>query len=307
MGVPNPKVSVLMSVYNGDRYVKEAINSILNQTFTNFEFIIIDDGSTDRTLEILTTYTEKDDRIRLASRENRGLTKTLNEMLSQSKGDFIARIDADDIALPERFDKQLQFLQQNTDVVCVGSSLDWIDEKGRFIAHCSMPEGNEELQQLMLGGISMLHHPCAMFRRLAALQVGGYDETLKTSADLDLWLKLGEIGRLANLPETLMLYRLHPRSITNAKQVQQSNDALAACQRAWKRRGIKGTFIRQPADHLWQYDFWLRSGWNNALSGEQAAARRCGQRAIALKPWGRSGWKLLLASLIPSRLGSKLV
>jgi glycosyltransferase involved in cell wall biosynthesis len=307
MGVPNPKVSVLMSVYNGDRYVKEAINSILNQTFTNFEFIIIDDGSTDRTLEILTTYTEKDDRIRLASGENRGLTKTLNEMLSQSKGDFIARIDADDIALPERFDKQLQFLQQNTDVVCVGSSLDWIDEKGRFIAHCSMPEGNEELQQLMLGGISMLHHPCAMFRRLAALQVGGYDETLKTSADLDLWLKLGEIGRLANLPETLMLYRLHPRSITNAKQVQQSNDALAACQRAWKRRGIKGTFIRQPADHLWQYDFWLRSGWNNALSGEQAAARRCGQRAIALKPWGRSGWKLLLASLIPSRLGSKLV
>jgi len=302
-----PKISVLMAVFNGERYLSQAIDSILNQTFPDFEFLILDDGSTDRSFAILRGYATRDPRIHLTHRDNQGLTRSLNELMQQARGELIARIDADDIALPERFKRQVLFLAQNSDVVCVGSSLDWIDEQGRFIAHCPMPEGNDELQQLMLGGISMLHHPCAMFRRLAALQVGGYDERLKTSADLDLWLKLGEIGNLANLPETLLLYRLHPQSITNAKQMQQANDALAACQCAWERRGIEGTFIRQPADHLWQYEFWLHNGWKNVLKGERDAARRCGQRAIALKPWGRSGWKLLLASLIPLSLGSKLV
>jgi len=292
-----------MSVHNGERYLEKAIESILGQTFTNFEFIIVDDGSTDSSFSIIQTYAAKDQRIRFASQTNKGLTKTLNQMLNQAQGDLIARIDADDIALPERLERQVAFLQREPDVVCVGSSLDWIDEKGRFIAHCPMPQSNNELQQLMLGGISMLHHPCAMFRRLGVLQVGGYDESLKTSADLDLWLKLGEIGKLANLPETLMLYRLHPHSITNSKQVQQGHDALTACQKAWQRRGIEGTFIRQPADHLWQYDFWLRHGWNNVLAKKRAAARRCGRRAIVLKPWRRSGWKLLLTSLMYSVLG----
>ncbi len=292
-----PSISVVMAVYNNDRYLKMAVNSILSQTFTDFEFLITDDGSTDQSLKILQSYTVKDSRIRLNSHDNRGISKTRNEMLQQAKGEFIAVMDADDIALPERFERQVRFLQQHPDVVCVGSSLDWIDENGCLIGHCPMPESDGELQRFMVGGISLLHHPTAMVRRSPMIAVGGYDETLQTSIDLDLWLKLGEIGALANLPESLLLYRLHNRSVTNAKQAQQSQDALTACQNAWKRRGIQGEFIRQPADHMKQYDFWLQRGWEGFWAGKRDVARRCGRRAIAIRPIGRNAWKLLAYSV----------
>lgn len=303
----SPTISVLMPVYNTERYVAKAVDSVLSQTFTDFEFLIVDDGSTDNTLKILQEYASRDARIHLTSRENWGLTKSLNELLTHARGEFVARLDADDIALPQRFEKQVQFLQEHPDVVCVGSALDWIDDRGQFIAHCPMPEENDELQRLMLGGISLLHHPCAMIRRVALNQVGGYDETLPYAEDLDLWLRLGEIGNLANLKESLVLYRLHSQSLSHTRQDRLSSDALEACQRAWQRRGIQGEFIRQSEDHLVTYDFWLQRGWEGLAGGRRDAARRCGQRAIALKPWGRSGWKLLLASLIHPFPGSKLV
>jgi glycosyltransferase involved in cell wall biosynthesis len=293
-----PQVSVLMSVYNGDRYLNEAIDSILNQTFPDFEFLITDDGSVDTSLKILQTYAARDRRIRLYTQANQGLTRTLNTMLDQAQGELIARFDADDIALPERFEKQVAFLQQHSDVVCVGSSLDWIDEQGRFIGHCPMPESDEILQQLMLGGISLLHHPTAMVRRSVMVQVGGYDTSLKTSADLDLWLRLGEVGKLANIKESLVLYRLHPQSITSAKQEQQAKDALTACQKAWERRNIQGNFIRPPADHISQCEFWLKRGWEAYRAKRYDVARRCGWRALKINPHKRNTWKLLIYSTI---------
>ncbi|NJR66729.1 MAG: glycosyltransferase [Leptolyngbyaceae cyanobacterium CRU_2_3] len=239
-----PIVSVVMSVYNNARYLPAALDSILNQTFKDFRFLLVDDGSTDDSRSIVQTYAAKDTRIQLIERsnpqENWGLARSLNQLLSQATGEFIARMDADDISLPDRFARQVEFLRQHSEVVCVGSSLNWIDEKGRFVGHCTMPEHNEEIQTLLLGGVSMLHHPCTMFRRIPVIQLGGYNESMIASSDLDLWLRLGEVGKLANLPETLLLYRLHSQSITNAKQARQSYDAHEACKRAWQRRGIQG-------------------------------------------------------------------
>ncbi|MFM7428013.1 MAG: hypothetical protein ACKO7W_23945 [Elainella sp.] len=183
-------------------------------------------------------------------------------------------------------------MQQHPQVICVGSALDWIDPKGRRVGHCPMPLDDAEIQRLLLGGVSLLHHPTAMLRRSALLQVGGYNETMQASADLDLWLKLGEIGELANLPDTLLLYRLHANSITQAKQTRQTQDALAACKRAWARRGIQGEFIRPPADHLRQPSFWLRCGWDGFMAGQRDVARRCGWRAITLQPLAWQPWKL---------------
>lgn len=293
----SPTISVLMPVYNTDRYVAQAVDSILNQTFVDFEFLIVDDGSTDHSLKILQDYAVKDSRIQLTSRENWGLANSLNELLSCAQGEFIARLDADDIALPTRFEKQVQFLKEHSDVVCVGSSLDWIDERGLFIGHCPMPEGNDELQSLMLGGISLLHHPCAMMRRVALNQVGGYDPSLPYAEDLDLWLRLGEIGNLANLKETLVLYRLHSQSLSHIKRDGLTRDALEACQRAWQRRGIQGEFIRQTEDHLTHYDFWLKRGLEALMADKFDVARRCSRRAIAIRPQGRQAWKLLASSL----------
>jgi glycosyltransferase involved in cell wall biosynthesis len=302
---PPPLISVLMPVYNGARYLKPAIDSILAQSLGDFEFLILDDGSTDRSGQILRAYAAQDARIRVTSRENRGISKSLNQLIAQAQGELIARIDADDIALPDRFARQVSFLRQHPEVVCVGSALDWIDHRGRLVGHCPMPLANDEIQRLLLGGISMLHHPSTMLRRSALLQVGGYDETMRASADLDLWLRLGEIGQLANLPDTLLLYRLHAASITQAKQERQAQDALAACQRAWTRRGIQGEFVRPPADHLRQQRFWLRCGWDGFLAGQRDVARRCGWRAVTTQPLAWESWKLWACALLkPLPVGS---
>lgn len=287
-----------MSVYNCERYLKPAVDSILNQTYLDFEFLILDDGSTDASVRILQNYAAQDHRIRLKMRENRGIAKTSNELLALAQGEFIARMDADDVALPDRFARQVEFLQQHPEVVCVGGAIDWINEKGNLLGHCSMPVENAELQQLLLGGISMLHHPTAMMRRSALLQVGGYNETMIASSDLDLWLRLGELGKLANLSDTVLRYRLHRQSITQAKQDQQAKDALDACQRAWERRGIAGQFIRQPADHLNQLEFWLKYGWQGFCHQQRDVARRCGIRAVATQPQSMEAWKLLACALI---------
>ncbi|GAB4376937.1 MAG: hypothetical protein Kow00121_25050 [Elainellaceae cyanobacterium] len=298
MNQAKPTVSVAMAVYNNAAFLPDAVESILSQSFADFEFLIIDDGSTDRSLLILQEYASKDSRIRLSSRENRGIPKTRNELLAQAQGEFIAVMDADDVAMPDRFLKQVDFLRQHPEVVCVGGSLDWIDKKGKLLGHCPMPESDVEIQNLLIGGISMLHHPTTMIRRSALLAVGGYNENMVASSDLDLWLRLGEVGKLANLPHPVLQYRLHSRSITQAKQQQQAQDAFAACQRAWERRAIQGKFIRQPADHLNQFEFWIKYGWANFMEGRRDAARRCGIRALGMKPTRLQAWKLLACSLI---------
>lgn len=293
-----PTISVALTVYNSDRYLSRCLDSILNQTFADFEFLIIDDGSTDQSLRILRDYATQDPRIRLTHQANLGIPKTRNALLQQATGDFVAVMDADDVALPDRFAQQVDFLRSYPDVVCVGSAVDWIDESDRYLGHCPMPEQNEEIQRLLVGGISMLHHPCTMVQRAAMLQVGGYDESMVASSDLDLWLRLGEIGQLANLPQTLLHYRLHSQSITHSKQRRQSQDALHACQRAWQRRGIQGQFIRQPSDHFYQTDFWLRCGWLGFTGQRRDVARRCGVKAIASQPLDLNAWKLLACALI---------
>lgn len=293
-----PQVSVLIAVYNSARYLSAAIDSVLQQTFANFECVLIDDGSTDGSWNLLQSYAAQDTRLRISRQENQGIATTRNRLLAQAQGEFVATMDADDIMLPNRLARQVQFLIAHPEVVCVGGALDWINEQGRFLGHCDVPETDTEIQRLLLGGISLLHHPCTMARRSALMQVGGYDETMVASVDLDLWLRLGEIGELANLPETVLQYRLHSKSITHAKQMRQSQDALAACQRAWSRRNIEAEFIRQPADHLKQHRFWLRCGWNNFLDGQREVARYCGIRAVATQPSDWEAWKLLACALI---------
>ena len=287
-----------MPVYNTARYLPAAVESILAQTFSEFEFIIIDDGSTDRSGKILEKYAAQDDRIHLIRRANQGISKTRNQLLEQASGELVAIMDADDIALPDRFACQVDFLRTHAGVVCVGSALDWIDERDRYLGHCEMPQSDAEIQSLLVGGISMLHHPCTMARRSALLQVGGYDESMTASIDLDLWLRLGEVGKLANLPETLLQYRLHSQSITHKRQQRQADDAYAACQRAWQRRGITGEFVREPADHLHQHDFLLNCGWLGFKAGQRSLAQRCGVGAIAAQPFSKAAWNLLACAML---------
>jgi glycosyltransferase involved in cell wall biosynthesis len=303
MSASPPLVSVLMAVYNSERYLAQAIESILNQTLSEFELIIIDDGSTDGSLAILQQYAAQDARIRLHSRDNRGIPQTRNELLDMARAELIAVMDSDDVALPERLAKQVAFLKPQPQVVCLGSAFDLIDAQSRRITTLPVPLEDAEIQPQILAGHAAIFQPCAMMRRTAVRQVGGYNPAMTQAEDLDLWLRLGEIGKLANLPEALVQYRLHANSVSERDCALQRQKALEACQQAWHRRGIVGQFEAAAAwrpgrDRDSQHQFAMQYGWWAFNSGERQTAVIYALKAIRLWPSRMAGWKLLIYSLL---------
>jgi glycosyltransferase involved in cell wall biosynthesis len=300
-----PLVSVSISVFNAEQYLRPAIESILNQSFQDFELLLLDDGSVDQSLKILQEYTAKDSRIQVISRENRGVPKTRNELLAMAQGEFVAVMDADDIALPDRLARQVKFLQQHPEVVCVGGSYQLIDEAGRLVlARYAVPECDAEIQAQLLAGFGSIHHPCLLIRKAAMLQVGGYNETMVTGSDLDLLLRLGEVGQLVNLRDPVLQYRLHSQSITERNYTRPEEEVRAACERAWKRRGITGEFkalggpFRPTNDRQSQTTFALLYGWWAFNSQQRGTAIHYGWRAVQLAPFDLKAWKLLACALL---------
>ncbi len=298
------RVSVLLPVYNAERYLSEAVESILCQSFTDFELLITDDGSTDGSLAILQRYATQDLRIRLSSRANKGLILTLNEMLAQAEGEFLARMDADDVAAPDRLALQTEFLQAHPAYVCVGGAFNLIDAQGRTVQWIPMPEQNDEIQQMLLMGRTIINHPCALIRRKVLQQIGGYDLRMPTVEDLDMLLKLGELGKLANLSDTVLDYRFHLESVSAQNILFQTEMAETACQQAWKRRGISGKFdspqpwYRPLPNAASQQQFFHRYGWWAFCSGFRLTAARCGLQAIRARPQTLESWKLLICALL---------
>jgi glycosyltransferase involved in cell wall biosynthesis len=199
-----------MSVYNSEAYLSEAIESILNQTYTNFEFLIIDDNSWDGSYEILKNFAGKDSRILLfKNEENKGLTKNLNFLLKKAKGKYIARMDADDISLPVRFEKQVNFLENHPEVDIVGNFSLNINEKDENIGVRKVPVTHYEITKL-LPKLNPMSHPTVMYRKNSIVKVGGYDERFHTSQDYNLWFKAQALGlKFFNIPEVLFLYRMN--------------------------------------------------------------------------------------------------
>jgi glycosyltransferase involved in cell wall biosynthesis len=303
-----------MSVYNSERYLAQAVESILDQTYPNFEFIVIDDGSTDRSLAILQDYAARDRRIRFSHRENGGIPKTRNELVAQANSEFIAVMDSDDIAFPDRLGLQVAFLQQQPEVVWVGGAFDLMDAWGHRLTRIGMPQRNDEIQQLLVQGNTSFLHPGAMIRRSAILQVGGYDEALPTAHDLDLWLKLSEIGKLANLPEPTVQYRIHANSICDRNKERALSEIQTAFDRAWQRRGISTPFRattvcgwRPEANRPSRHEFMLRYGWWAFKSRQRSAAMHYGMQAIAVNPLSPESWKLLTCAAIKPLPAEELI
>ena len=304
MTTTGPTVSVLMSVYNGEKYLAEAVESILAQTLADFDFIIIDDGSKDGSLAMLQKYAARDPRIHLTSRPNQGLTRTLNEAFSQARGEFIARMDSDDVARPDRFENQVRFLRGHPQVVCTGGWFELIDGEGRLLTLLRPPTDDVEIQRQALAGHGAICHPSAMIRRQALERINGYDTDFKTAQDLDLWLRLGEIGKLANVPVPVLSFRLHESSVSESKRHEQRESARKACERAWKRRGI--TDGRFEADEPWRpgkdrasrQRFALQYGWWAFNSGQRKTAVHYARKAIGARPLSPKGWNLLRCALM---------
>ncbi|MEM7624445.1 MAG: glycosyltransferase family A protein [Planctomycetota bacterium] len=301
MSAGAPTISVLMPAYNAECYLAETVESVLAQTFTDFEFVVVDDGSTDRTPQLLEDFAARDARVRVVTIPNCGIPKACNAGLAACRGEFIARIDADDIAKPRRFEVQLQYLRDH-DLVACGTWHDLIDERGRFLKVLKVPVEDEDIQREALKGHGSICNPTSMARRQALSDIGGYNEDMPVAEDLDCWLRLGEIGRLGNVPESLAQYRLHSNSISEQKCQLERDYAKIACENAWTRRGIEGTF---EAGHMWRpgkdrasrHKFALEYGWWAFKSGEAQTAASYGWRAVRLLPWHPGGYKLIAAAL----------
>lgn len=297
-----PTISVNMPVYNGAAYLSEAIDSILNQTFQDFELILCNDGSTDHSLKIIQSFAAKDSRIVVITRENLGIVATRNEMLAHSSGKFIAVLDDDDVALPHRFALQVKYLEEHPDVVCVGGDTRLIDGKGRYLTTIFHLRGNEAINESALAGNGAITHSCAMMRSDIMREVGGYDPERNLAEDLDMWLRLGERGKLENIAEPIVNWRLHAKSASEINGLKQRQVAKLACEAASKRRGIacqynSGELWRPASDANSKHKFMLQYGWWAWINKEYKTATIYGLKAIKVKMLNKGGWKLLACAL----------
>ena len=205
-----PEISVVLPVYNGGDYLSESIQSILEQSYTDFELLILDDGSTDNSLQLMRGFEQKDSRIRIYSRENRGLVPTLNELIQMARGTWIARMDADDVADSARLQRQLDWLRQTGTDVC-GS---WVQRFGSGDQRLVRLYQSDQAIKTELLFYSPFAHPSVMFRASLAKMLP-YDETWIKAEDYDLWVRAAAAGwKMSNIPEALLLYRVHEGQIS---------------------------------------------------------------------------------------------
>ena len=217
-----PVISVIMGVYNGERFLHEAIDSVLNQTYGNFEFIICDDCSEDRSVEILREYAERDSRIVLLQNDhNLGLAATLNKCLSIARAELIARMDCDDRSLPDRFARQMEWMRRNPQICALGSGVEYIDDNGCVFGRSDIREDCVYVLEDTVKR-SVLVHPSVMMRKVAVAEVGFYtvNELTTRAEDYDLWCKLCENGGIiANTSDVLFQYREDESSIVKRKYI----------------------------------------------------------------------------------------
>jgi glycosyltransferase involved in cell wall biosynthesis len=288
-----------MPVYNALPHLRAAVDGILAQTFRDFEFVIIDDGSTDGSTQMLQAYAAADPRIVLVSRPNTGYAIALNEALALAAGEFVARMDADDVSLPDRLARQMEYLQSHPNCVVVGAAVRFIAADGTPIARgFRRPRGHEEIDAFHLRRMnSALAHPTVMMRRNAVVAVGGYRPEFEPAEDLDLWLRLAERGRLANSGEVLLEYRVHPTSVTHRRRLEQQRKSYEAVAEACRRRGRTpppAPVADRPAAGGQQPPVaspelnWVRLACGHA---DYPAAWRLGLRAVGNAPLKAQSWR----------------
>lgn len=233
-----PRVTVLMPVYNGETYLDEAIRSILTQTLDNFEFLTVNDSSTDESEKIIKKYAAGDRRIRLINnKKEKGIVGALNSGLDEARGDYIARMDADDLSLPHRLAEQVRFMDDHPDV---GASGTWMDTIGETETKLWFPfPADHEHIKIALLFYTPLAHPTVIMRRSFLEQHGlRYKEAFKHAEDYELWERCAHLFRLANIPEVLLLYRLHPASVGKTRSDEQAERTRKVTVRQIRSLGI---------------------------------------------------------------------
>jgi len=211
----SPKVAVLMCAHNSELFIREAIDSILNQTYSDFELIIVENGSTDKTWQIINSY--KDPRVKAFRTEIAQPSFNSNYGLLQTQAEFVARIDSDDIAKPERLERQVSYLETHPEISVLGTAVEFFQDN-KTTAIITLPLTNAQIRK-KLPFVFSICHPAVMFRKSIIIDIGGYGSG-KCNLDFDLWLRLlrNENIKFANLSEVLLKYRIHPDQIRGSRE-----------------------------------------------------------------------------------------
>jgi glycosyltransferase involved in cell wall biosynthesis len=304
----NPRVTVLMPVYNGALYLREAIDSILNQTYTDFEFLIINDGSTDASEAIISSYS--DTRIRLINQNNAGVSAALNNGIQLAKGAYIARMDADDRCMSTRLEEQMNFLDLHPEYVMIGSDADYMDKDGFFVFHYSNTgHSNEEINERVDWITCPFIHSAVIYKKEGVIAAGAYDENAYLFEDHFLWIKLIKLGKVANLKKALISVRLNPSSVTidqrdcSAEYLNIKNKAI----QTGLLNDEEGAILRKnvikisATQKLYSYHAYLGKKylWNNYHA---ANARTHFLEAIKVYPLKVKTYLLLLMSFLPASM-----
>lgn len=301
-----PHVSVIMPVYNAEAYLPQAIKSILGQSFADFELIIINDGSADKSLGIINTFAKQDGRIKVISRSNKGLINTLNEGISKARGQYIARQDADDISQPTRLQRQIAYLKTHPGIGLLGTNIEVIDDSGRIVPrHIAFVDLLTNPSDLKLAEIfsNQFAHGSIM-AKAALLKENKYNPAYKHAEDYELWSRLARRVKVANLKEALYQWRLHETGVTSSHSSEMRNQALRITRREFQY------YLAHKAKYRFTFHpFSMRSGLVAYLSRKSSLYRNmalmyvyAGQRRRAVpkilisilhKPWGKKSYAFL--------------
>jgi glycosyltransferase involved in cell wall biosynthesis len=301
-----------MPVYNAGKYLNAAVESILNQTFADFEFLVLDDGSTDESPAIIQRYHQLDSRINVSQRthENGNYATALNQLIEKARGEFIARMDADDCSRPERFEHQVAFLRGHPEVVAVSSRVLCVDRDLcpiRFLCTEQTHERIDEAHMQLRSG--EMSHPAVMIRTDAIRRLNGYRVDYCPAEDFDLWLRLAEIGRLANLPEVLLSWRLHDKNVGHARHAAQLAMMRNAVRDAQLRRGLPVEEVRDEPistpSPTPQSQLFRKWGWWALQAGHLGTAKKYALLTIKKKPFAKTSWQLLYGVLRAYRPGTE--
>ena len=291
-----PLISVILPVFNAARYLRAAVESTLAQTTREIEIIAVDDGSCDDSFAILQQTARLDSRIHVLTRPNTGIVGALNDGLALARGDWVARMDGDDWAHPSRFEKQLCYLQVHPECVAVGTHAWIMDKRGASVDRFTPPTDHEGIMaQLLRGNGAALLHPSVMFKRSALEAAGGYDPKFCKAEDLDLYFRLGQLGRFANLPETLMRYRLHPASTNFSHRERQRALVSFLVTRERNRKGLpplEDSGPLGPAD-MTPVDLHRLWACTSCDHGTYSTALRHSLLALMMDPLSLSTWRTL--------------
>ena len=294
---------MLLPVWNGEAFLEQAMESIVRQTLSAFELIVIDDGSSDRSAAIADDFAARDERVRTLRRAHEGLSATLNAGIAAARGEYVARMDADDVSVPDRLQKQVAFLDAHPACVAAGTWISVIDEAGRPIGLKTYVTTHDEISAALLSGVSPLAHPTVVVRAEALRAAGGYDARRYPSEDLDLWFRLADRGKLANVGEALLQHRRHKAAIGVREREKMKAMALTICNEARAKRGLpprRGTPMLAGTNEDARYHF--ECARTALIAGSHLTALRHAAATIAAEPDRLYGYATLLACAVPKPL-----